>query len=448
MTRVTGPTRLGDLLPHRRAEAERFAALVEGRRVNGGLADHPDLAGLARLATALAPAEHRPDPAFRTALRERLVAEAASRPAPAEPASSDPAGTSPAEAPTAPRWRSAVATVAVAAVVSGAGAAAASQRALPGDSLYGLKRQIESVELALAHGDLNRGRELLEQAEARLGEAERLAASSEISEPGTRADLVETLDDMRAATEGGSLALTDAYRETGDAEPLRILHDFADEQQDRLRDLMALLDPGLRDMVRPMLADLVALERSATVLLGTSAAAASGAEADAAGLGAASGDGWAVSMLLDRTSGTTGDAGSTLADGTGSAGALAGSGSGSGDGDGDGLVGELVDGVTGALGGGSGSGSGSGGGSAGTSGGGLGDAAGAVGDTVDGVGDTVGGAAGADGVLDPVTSPLVSSTPLPTSTPLPSLDPSDPSTATSPLPTVSVCVTLIGVETC
>gem|GEM_PF-1821331 len=431
MTRVTGLTGLGDLLPHRRADAERFAALVDGRRVNGGLADHPDLADLARLAAALAPADHRPDPAFRTALRERLVAEAASRPV-ADARAADPAGVAAETATptTTPRWRTAVATVAVAAVVSGAGAAAASYRALPGDALYGLKRQIESVELALANGDLDRGRELLEQAETRLGEAERLAASSEISEPGTRADLVATLADMREATEEGSLALTDAYRETGDAEPLRILRDFADEQQERLRDLMAMLDPGLRDTVRPLLADLVSLERTASILLGTTAAA------DAADLGEASGDGWAVSMLLDRTSGTTGDAGSTLADGTGSAGALTGSGSGDG-----GLVGGLVHGVTGALDG--GSESGSGGGSAGTSGGTLG---GSVDDGVDGVGDTVDGVAdGVDGVLDPVTSPLVSSTPLPTSTPLPSLD---PTTVSSPLPTVSVCVTLLGVETC
>jgi len=430
VTRVTGLTGLGDLLPHRRADAERFAALVDGRRVNGGLADHPDLADLARLAAALAPADHRPDPAFRTALRERLVAEAASRPV-ADARAADPAGVAAETAPpTTPRWRTAVATVAVAAVVSGAGAAAASYRALPGDALYGLKRQIESVELALANGDLDRGRELLEQAETRLGEAERLAASSEISEPGTRADLVATLADMREATEEGSLALTDAYRETGDAEPLRILRDFADEQQERLSDLMALLDPGLRETVRPLLADLVSLERTASILLGTTAAA------DAADLGEASGDGWAVSMLLDRTSGTTGDAGSTLADGTGSAGALTRPGSGDG-----GLVGGLVDGVTGALDG--GSGSGTGGGSAGTSGGTLG---GSVDDTVDGVGDTVDGVdGGVDGVLDPVTSPLVSSTPLPTSTPLPSLD---PTTVSSPLPTVSVCVTLLGVETC
>ena len=432
---MTGPAGLGAMLPHRRADAERFAALLDGRRVDGGTADHPELADLARLAAALAPAEHRPDPSFRTALRERLVAEAASRPVPAQRAA-DQAVPRAAEAESRPRWRTAVATLAVAAVVSGAGAAAASHRALPGDSLYGLKRQIESVELALAHGDLNRGRELLEQAEARLGEAERLAASSGISEPGTRADLVATLADMQEATEEGSFALTEAYQETGDAEPLRILQDFAEQQQERLRDLLALLDPGLRATVRPLLADLASIERTATILLGSSVLASAGT--DAAGLGQASGDGWAVSMLLDRTAASTGDAGSTLAGGAGATGSLTDPGS-----PGGGLVSGLVQDVAGALDGGSGtstgSGSGTGGGSAGASGAGIGDAVDDVGDTV---GDVTGGV---DGVLDPVTSPLVSSTPLPTSTPLPSLS---PSTVASPQPTVSVCVTLVGVETC
>jgi hypothetical protein len=420
-------TGLGDVLPHRRADADRFAALVDGRRVDGGVADNPELADLARLARALAPVEHRPDPGFRTALRERLVAEAAERQVAAAAAGDRPATRGESVPATTPRWRSAVATVVLAAVVSGAGAAAASLGALPGDSLYGLKRQIESVELALARGDLNRGRELLEQAEARLGEAQRLAASSEISEPGTRADLLATLADMQEATDEGTAALTAAYRESGDAEPLRILRDFAVGQQERLRDLMALLGPDLRETLRPMLAELASVQRTATVLLGTGATGVP--VADASALGEASGDGWAVGMLLDRTAGTTSDAGS----------ALAGGGTGSPGGSGDtGLLGGVVDGATGVL-----DGSGSGAGSAGTSDGGL---AGAVDGTVDGVGDTADGVAdGVDGVLDPVTSPLVSSTPLPTTTPLPSLD---PSTVTTPLPTVSGCVTLLGVETC
>ena len=59
----------------------------------------------------------------------------------------------------------------------------ASTRALPGDALYGLKRQIENVQLALARGDLESGRELLQQADARLGEAERLAAGEHGSDP-------------------------------------------------------------------------------------------------------------------------------------------------------------------------------------------------------------------------------------------------------------------------
>ena len=446
-------TGLGDLLPHRRADAERFAALVDGRRVNGGTADHPELAELARLAAALAPAEHRPDPAFRTALRERLVAEAASRPVPAARAAA-PAASPGGDREHRPRWRAAVATVAIAAVVSGAGAAAASYRALPGDSLYGLKRQIESVELALAHGDLNRGRELLEQAEARLGEAERLAASSEISEPGTRADLVATLADMRRRHRGGQprpdRRLPGDRRRRAAADPAGLRRRAAGAAA---RPDGAARPGSARRRCARCWPTWSPSSAAATILLGTSTAAAT--EAGAADLGAASGDGWAVSMLLDRTSSTAGDAGSTLADGTGSAGALSGPGSGDG-----GLVGGLVDGVTGVLDDGSGR-RWLGGAPARRRRG--GDTVDGVGDTVDGVADGVDGVStvvdGVDGVgdtvdgvadgrgrcLDPVTSPLGSSTPLPTSAPLPSLD---PSAVTSPLPTVSVCVTLLGVETC
>ena len=86
--------------------------------------------------------------------------------------------------PSAPsRLKQAVAAVAVASVVAGVGAAMASTRALPGDSLYGLKRQIENVQLDLARGDLGHGRELLQQADARLSEAEALTAGEHGSDP-------------------------------------------------------------------------------------------------------------------------------------------------------------------------------------------------------------------------------------------------------------------------
>ncbi|BFO14184.1 hypothetical protein SHKM778_05720 [Streptomyces sp. KM77-8] len=54
------------------------------------------------------------------------------------------------------------------------GVAAASSDALPGDSLYGLKRGIEDVKLGLADGNDERGRVYLDHASTRLGEARRL----------------------------------------------------------------------------------------------------------------------------------------------------------------------------------------------------------------------------------------------------------------------------------
>ncbi|MFF6781715.1 DUF5667 domain-containing protein [Streptomyces sp. NPDC012510] len=54
------------------------------------------------------------------------------------------------------------------------GVAAASSDALPGDSLYGLKRGIEDVKLTLADDSDDRGRLYLDQASTRLGEAHRL----------------------------------------------------------------------------------------------------------------------------------------------------------------------------------------------------------------------------------------------------------------------------------
>jgi hypothetical protein len=422
-------------LPHRRAEAERFAALVDGRRVNGGAADHPELADLAGLAAALAPVEHTPDPAFRLALRERLVAEVVERPvtAPVDVRPDSPSTGTTEHDRHQPRWRTAAATLTAVALVTGAGAAAASNRALPGDSLYGLKRQIESVELALARTDLGRGRELLEQADARLTEAERLAASSAVESPETQQQLRTTLDDMAVATTEGAAALLDSYRGTGDAEPLIVLERFATDQRERLADLMSLLSPGLRARMSPVLDQLARLDRQAAALLG------SATSLTALEVARGSGDGWAVSRLLRTSEGAGGSGSGSVAgsDLTGTAGDLtAGGGTPADGGSTDtGVVGDLLGDATGALTGGAG-GSGSGG-----SGSGDGGVGGGVGDVVDDVTDT------ATKVAEPIASalPLPTSSPLPTTSSVPSLD---TSAITSPLPTVSPCVTLLGVETC
>ena len=245
------------------------------------------------------------------------------------------------------RVKQAVAAVAVTSVVVGVGAAAASTRALPGDTLYGLKRQVENVQLALAQGDVGRGRELLEQADARLGEAESLAAGEDSTSPQTRERVAGALTDMDAAVTAAADDLTRAYRESGDEEPMQLLAQFVAEQQDRLDDLLPLLDPQLRAQVRAIAGATRRARRADLV------AARSRPGGDVGHRGRVRRH--AAARTLDRA---TGRGGTTA--GGGSAGRL--------DRPAAGPVGGVVDGLTGATTGGSG-GSGPSGGT--TSGGGL-----------------------------------------------------------------------------
>lgn len=284
----------------RRRDAETFAALLEGRRrpaarerrrdpdrVTGragpagraGLTELRELTALAELARSLEPDGHRPTPEFRAGLRELLVARATAR-VPVVPAQR-PGGTS---APRSPRrWHRALAGGLVATVVAGTGAAVASTRALPGGSLYELKRGIESVQLALADTELERGRELLEQAGTRLDEVERLAASSTAGEPATRRAMARTLDQMQLATAAGASALTRAYAESGDAEPMLLLDRFAASQRERLQDLLALLEPALRARVLEAVDELAVIAGYARTVLASAGTDTVSGGADVAG---------------------------------------------------------------------------------------------------------------------------------------------------------------------
>ncbi|KKZ71430.1 DUF5667 domain-containing protein [Streptomyces showdoensis] len=129
------------------------------------------------------------------------------------------------------------------------GVAAASSDALPGDSLYGLKRGMEDIKLGMADDDADRGGIYLDQASTRLSEARRLM------ERGRAGDLDhESLGEIRRVLSGmehdaseGHRLLRQAYERDGEIGPMARLNSFAQSHR-------ATWD-GLRDRLPVQLAD-------------------------------------------------------------------------------------------------------------------------------------------------------------------------------------------------
>ncbi|MFC8453028.1 DUF5667 domain-containing protein [Kitasatospora sp. NPDC057223] len=126
------------------------------------------------------------------------------------------------------------------AVGSFAGVAAASSNALPGDTLYGMKRGLEGLQLDLAGSDSERGSLLLDQASTRLGEAKGLlgrAGSPSALNPDTVEQVRRALDDMHAEAIKGRDLLRSVYRSNGSLDPMRKLAGFAEGEDGRWSDL-------------------------------------------------------------------------------------------------------------------------------------------------------------------------------------------------------------------
>ncbi|MFE1776819.1 DUF5667 domain-containing protein [Streptomyces sp. NPDC059008] len=134
------------------------------------------------------------------------------------------------------------------------GVAAASSDALPGDSLYGLKRGMEDLKLGMADDDSDRGRLYLDQASTRMMEARRLM------ERGRVADLDhESLGEVRKALSGvrhdageGHRLLHQAYERDGSLGPIQALNSFTKSHRStwpQLRDRLPLQLMDVRDEV-------------------------------------------------------------------------------------------------------------------------------------------------------------------------------------------------------
>ncbi|MFI6730038.1 DUF5667 domain-containing protein [Streptomyces sp. R-74717] len=151
------------------------------------------------------------------------------------------------------RWTKGLAagglTVGVAAGAFG-GVAAASSDALPGDSLYGLKRGMEDIHLGMASGDADRGEVYLDQASTRLSEARRLmerARSGDLDHE-QLGEVRRTLNGMtHDATEGHRL-LHSAYQRDGAIGPIQTLESFSRSHRDSWSSLRDRLPVQLADV--------------------------------------------------------------------------------------------------------------------------------------------------------------------------------------------------------
>jgi len=214
-------------------DAERFAALLD---VVADLRSLPQPA---------------PRPEFVSSLRESLMAEADTV------LVRQPAAPQRLAMPTRSRSRQRrIGAVLGGAALVGSAAtmAVAAQTALPGESLYGVKRGIESAQVRLATDDAARGRVVLAQAGNRLTELEELAA-------GDAGDqlVADTLDTFTRQSGDGVRTLLTSYEATGSDRDAQDARDFTASSMDRLEALEAQVPESARD-------ELVAAGRTLTDL--------------------------------------------------------------------------------------------------------------------------------------------------------------------------------------
>ncbi|WP_175434010.1 DUF5667 domain-containing protein [Streptomyces hawaiiensis] len=131
------------------------------------------------------------------------------------------------------------------------GVSAASSEALPGDSLYGLKRGIEDVKLGLADGADERGRVYLDHASTRLSEARRLMERGR-SGPLDHESLGEirrALSGMRHDASEGHRLLSEAYERDPDSlGPIQALSAFSRSHREAWGELRERLPVQLGDV--------------------------------------------------------------------------------------------------------------------------------------------------------------------------------------------------------
>jgi len=227
-----------------RRRADEFDALLS-RRPETPLTDREAerFAALLTLVSDLrAVPEAMPRPEFSGALRERLMTEADTV---LLPQPSSPLAPQRLSMPARGRDRRVAILLGGAAIVGAtATMAVAAQTALPGESLYSVKRGIEAAEVRFAGDDAARGRALLANAETRLTELEALAASDD---PSTQQTVPDTLDAFTEESSEGVGSLLTAYAQSGSEADVERAREFTATSLDRLSALEGQVPESARD---------------------------------------------------------------------------------------------------------------------------------------------------------------------------------------------------------
>ncbi|WP_326611005.1 DUF5667 domain-containing protein [Streptomyces scopuliridis] len=151
------------------------------------------------------------------------------------------------------RWSKSLAagglTVGVAAGAFG-GVAAASSDALPGDSLYGLKRGMEDFKLNLADDESDRGGLYLDHASTRLNETRRLMERGRSGrlDHESMAEIRRTLSGMKHDAAEGHRLLHQAYERDGSLGPIATLSSFSASHRQAWNGLRERLPVQLTDV--------------------------------------------------------------------------------------------------------------------------------------------------------------------------------------------------------
>lgn len=233
-----------------RRRAEQFDALISGQALDTADSDHrsdhstahpafDDLLVLVGDLRSMPQVSPRPD--FSADLRERLMAEAETALSTLDPAEAR------LVMPVRSRSRDRrIATVVGGAALLGAttSMAVAAQTALPGDSLYPIKRALEEAQTGFANDDTARGSALLANAEGRLAELDALALRG--TDEGIAA-VPGTLVEFKAQSLEASDLLIESYETSGDDASIAELRDFTSASMDRLLELDAQLPESAHD---------------------------------------------------------------------------------------------------------------------------------------------------------------------------------------------------------